>query len=62
MAFEELGFQQSHFDVRKDNLGVHNFHMRLGAEHINGNDLDNFYIYPASQYFEILKEYQKFIG
>lgn len=62
LAFEELDFQQSHFDVRKDNLGVHNFHMRLGAEHIDGNNLDNFYIYPASQYFEILKEYQKFIG
>ena len=62
IAFEELGFEQSHFDVRKENIGVHNFHMRLGAEHINGNDLDNFYIYPASQYFEILKEYQKFIG
>lgn len=62
LAFEELDFEQSHFDVRKDNLGVHNFHMRLGAQHIDGSDLDNFYIYPAPKYFEILNEYKKFIG
>lgn len=62
LAFEELDFEQSHFDVRKDNLGVHNFHMRLGAQHIDGNDLDNFYIYSAPKYFEILNEYKKFIG
>lgn len=62
IAFEELGFEQSHFDVRKENIGVHNFHMRLGAEYISGNDLDNFYIYPASKYFEILNEYEKFLG
>ena len=62
IAFEELGFEQSHFDVRKENIGVHNFHMRLGAKYISGNDLDNFYIYPASKYFEILNEYEKFLG
>jgi len=60
-AFEQLKFDQSHFDVRKENLGVHNFHMRLGAHHINGNDLDNFYIYPASNYFTILSDYKKFM-
>lgn len=62
LAFEDLGFEQSHFDVRKENLGVHKFHMRLGAKHISGNELDNFYIYPASTYFEILNEYKKFLG
>ncbi|AXY55793.1 N-acetyltransferase [Acinetobacter chinensis] len=61
-AFEQLKFEQSHFDVRKENTGVHNFHMRLGAQHIDGNELDNFYIYPSSKYYEILNEYQKFLG
>ncbi|MEN8369478.1 GNAT family N-acetyltransferase [Acinetobacter bereziniae] len=60
-AFDQLKFDQSHFDVRKENLGVHNFHMRLGAQHINGNDLDNFYVYPASNYYAILNDYQKFM-
>ena len=62
VAFEELQFEQSHFDVRKENIGVHKFHMRLGATHIDGNELDNFYIYPATKYFEILPEYQGFLG
>ncbi|MEB6680158.1 GNAT family N-acetyltransferase [Acinetobacter lwoffii] len=61
-AFEELGFEQSHFDVRKENVGVHKFHLRLGAMHIDGNELDNFYIYPAARYFDILSEYQDFLG
>ena len=61
-AFEQLKFEQSHFDVRKENIGVHKFHMRLGAEHIDSNELDNFYIYPSSKYYEILSEYQKFLG
>lgn len=62
IAFEELGFEQSHFEVRKANLGVHNFHMRLGAQRISENELENFYIYRASTYFEILKEYGKFVS
>lgn len=61
-AFEQLKFEQSHFDVRKENTGVHNFHMRLGAQHINGNEQDNFYIYPSSKYYQMLSEYQKFLG
>lgn len=62
IAFKELGFEQSHFDVRKENLGVHNFHMRLGAQHVSSNELDNFYIYSASKYFEIMDEYENFLG
>jgi len=62
IAFEELRFEQSHFEVRKANLGVHNFHMRLGAQLISEGDSDNFYIYRASTYFEILSEYGKFLS
>ena len=60
-AFDQLKFDQSHFDVRKENLGVHNFHIRLGAQHISSNNLDNFYVYPASSYYSILSDYKKFI-
>ncbi|KJV41245.1 GNAT family N-acetyltransferase [Acinetobacter brisouii] len=61
IAFDELGFEQSHFDVRKDNLSVHKFHMKLGAIHISENDLDNFYIYPKSKYLEALQRYKNFL-
>lgn len=47
-AFDELGFQKSHFDVRKENAKVIKFHKRMGAE-IKGEDKINFY-------FEIQKE------
>ena len=60
-AFDQLKFDQSHFDVRKENLGVHNFHIRLGTQHISSNNLDNFYVYPASSYYSILSDYKKFI-
>lgn len=62
LAFDHLKFDQSHFDVRKENISVHNFHMKLGAKHIDGNELDNFYIYFSSKYYEILNDYQKFLG
>lgn len=61
-AFEQLDFEQSHFDVRKENIGVHNFHMRLGAEHIDSNGQDNFYTFSSSKYYEILNGYQKILG
>lgn len=61
IAFDELGFEQSHFDVRKDNLSVHKFHMKLGAIHTYENDLDNFYLYPKSKYLEALQRYKIFL-
>lgn len=61
IAFEALNFEQSHFDVRKGNVGVHDFHMRLGAQHIDSTDIDNLYIYLSSTYFSNLNNYQQFL-
>lgn len=61
-GFEQLGFEQSHFDVRKENISVHNFHIRLGAQLIDCNGLDNFYIYPIDKYKEILSDYRYILG
>ncbi len=47
-AFYQLGFQRSHFDVRKENLKVVKFHKRFGAKEIS-SDTDTFY-------FDILKD------
>ena len=53
-AFDHLGFKQSHFDVRKENLGVHKFHLRLGAIQTHSSDIDNFYTYQATKYYDII--------
>ena len=41
-GFDELGYEQSHFDVMKGNKGVISFHEKMGAVRI-GEDEDNVY-------------------
>lgn len=48
IAFEKLGFERAHFDVRRENVKVIAFHQKMGAEVVAENDLDIF--------FEIEKE------
>lgn len=47
-GFDELGFNKSHFDVRKGNAGVISFHKRMGALQTGESELD--------YYFEITKQ------
>lgn len=47
-GFDELGFEQSHFDVRKGNEKVISFHKKMGAEKTGEDDLN--------EYFKITKE------
>ncbi|MGQ7116015.1 hypothetical protein ACUOFC_65445, partial [Escherichia sp. TWPC-MK] len=42
-AFVELGFEQSHFDVRKNNEKVIEFHKKMGAIEVSNNELDIFF-------------------
>lgn len=42
LAFYELGFKQSHFDVRKDNIKVIAFYKKFGVI-ITGEDDENYY-------------------
>lgn len=48
-AFDYLGFKQSHFDVRKENPIVE-FYKNIGAEIVDENDLDYFFIFTKEQY------------
>lgn len=60
-GFKQLGFMKSHFDVRKENVGVINFHKKFGAE-IVGEDDDNLYFeYEIEQYRASLERYAKFL-
>ena len=62
LGFEILGFEQSHFDVRKDNQKVSAFHVKLGAVKVAENDLDIFYVFPKAQYHSLKTKYQKFLA
>ncbi|MFT7452046.1 MAG: RimJ/RimL family protein N-acetyltransferase [Patescibacteria group bacterium] len=47
-GFDLLGFEKSHFEVIKENVGVVNFHKRMGAQIVQEDEV-NFY-------FEITKD------
>lgn len=47
-GFNELGFEKSHFDVRKGNEKVISFHKKMGAQKTGEDDLN--------EYFNITKE------
>ncbi|MCR9581207.1 GNAT family N-acetyltransferase [Vibrio antiquarius] len=61
-AFKKLGFQQSHFDVRKENNKVVEFHEKFGAQKIDEDDLDFFYIYTKSDYINYSKKFERFLN
>jgi len=59
-AFYQLDFKKSHFDVRKENTKVVEFHKRFGAK-VVGSDEDNFYFKIfKSDYIGNKKKYKKF--
>lgn len=57
-GFYSLGFERSHFDVRKGNDKVIAFHKRFGAKIVNEDVLDYFFNFEKSDY-EITKEKYK---
>ena len=42
-GFDELGFNQSHFDVRKGNEKVVSFHKKMGAKKTGEDDLNEYF-------------------
>ena len=57
-GFYSLGFEKSHFDVRKENDKVIAFHQRFGAKIIDEDELNYFFNFEKSDY-EITKEKYK---
>lgn len=57
-GFYSLGFEKSHFDVRKGNDKVVAFHTRFGANIVDEDELDYFFNFKKSDY-EITKEKYK---
>ncbi len=60
-AFNILGFNQSHFDVRKGNNKVIEFHKRFGAKIISEDELNYYFIILKSDYEISKKRYNKFL-
>jgi len=60
-GFSVLGFSQSHFDVRNENLKVINFHKRMGAKIITSNSIDTFFIMPKEYYEQSKNNYNNFL-
>jgi len=60
-AFLSLHYQNSHFDVRKENDRVIRFHERFGAK-ITGEDECNLYFsYDLATYLKVRRKYAKFL-
>ena len=60
-GFYSLGFEKSHFDVRKGNDKVIAFHQRFGAKIVDENDLDYFFNFEKSDYEIIKEKYKRYL-
>lgn len=62
VAFQELGFERCHFDVRKDNEKVIKFHQKLGAKIIKTTELDYYFNYEKQDYLACVHYFAKYLG
>lgn len=60
-GFYGLSFKMSHFDVRKDNYRVVNFHKKFGAKIIKENDLDIFFIFTKDDYEKVREKFAVYL-
>lgn len=60
-AFSSLNFERSHFDVRRQNVRVVDFHRKLGAELVAENDLDLFFNYEKTTFIPVMGSYKKYL-
>lgn len=60
-AFLELGFNQSHFDVRKENKKAINIYLRFGSVIVDENDQDLFLILKKESFINKALEYDALI-
>ncbi|WP_336140115.1 GNAT family N-acetyltransferase [Acinetobacter ursingii] len=61
-GFAVLGFEQSHFEVMKGNDKVHSFHLKMGANKISEDAINDYYIFPKLKYEENKIQYSRFLG
>lgn len=60
-SIDRLGFNASHFDVRKNNGHVIRFHERFGAKRIGETNEDYLFLISISEIKDARKKYSKFL-
>lgn len=60
-AVDHLGFTSAHFDVRKGNERVWQFHERFGAKRIGENELEYHYSLDSKPIQESRNRYSRFL-
>lgn len=60
-GFYALGYQKCHFDVRKENSRVVEFHKRFGASIVDETEQDYFFNFTLADYEIIRKRYHAFL-
>jgi len=60
-GFYGLGFEKSHFDVRKGNGKVISFHKRFGAKIIYEDELDYYFNFDKKDYEVIKERYKRYL-
>jgi len=60
-AFFALHYRHSHFDVRKENTRVVNFHRKMGASITSETDLDYYFSYSLEEYKIARARYARFL-
>jgi len=61
IAFRFLDFTESHFDVRRQNKKVVDFHLRMGANIVEESEMDFYFKYYQEDYEKIRRKYKKFL-
>lgn len=59
-AFFSLHYPKSHFDVRKENQRVVEFHKRFGASIVSEDDLNFYFQYDRDAYISVRHKYRRF--
>jgi hypothetical protein len=58
-VFEELGFKELKFEVRKENKSVIKYHNLFKPKLINEDSLNNYYILQSESFFKNKKRFEK---
>ncbi len=61
-GFEELGFAESHFEVRKDNARVVAFHLRCGAQIVAEDERNYYFRLLSPQFLEARERYERMVA
>lgn len=60
-AFYSLHYSKSHFDVRKENGRVIDFHKRFGASMVGEDDLNYYFQYNKDSYITVRQKYRRYL-